>query len=114
MWWVPSLIFVATFSLGVLAATRWLPPLAQGPVGGLVFFVSSGLFGAAGALLGLHVYVTATELKERGGGLFGNKGFNLASNLTSMLFDTGLLLTAAAVVFLLAPKPQAGMPGESA
>ena len=107
MWWIPALVFVATFGAGIMACARWLPDLAPGPVGGLAYFAVSGLAGAGAGLLGLHVYLTVREMEFASGSEpFGSKGTALASGLTSMLFESGLLFAAAAAVYLLAPEAE--------
>jgi len=59
---VPILIVVACLAVGTLAAARWLPELAPGQVGGLAFFVVTGLLAAALALVGLHTYTLINQL----------------------------------------------------
>ncbi|HXD55376.1 MAG TPA: hypothetical protein VN618_11525 [Solirubrobacteraceae bacterium] len=107
MWWIPALVFVATFGAGIMACARWLPEPAPGPVGGMAFFAVSGLVGAGAGLLGLHVYLIVRELESASGsGLFDSKGDALAGGLASMLFDAGLVFAAAAAVYLLAPEAE--------
>ncbi len=105
MWWVPALIFVLAFIGGVLAAARWLPELASGPVGGLAFFAVCGLIGAAVGLTGMHIYSTVRELEElSGNGVFSSKGDVLADGISAILYESGVLFAAAVAVFLLAPR----------
>jgi hypothetical protein len=102
---VPALIFVACFGGGVFAATSWLPDLAEGPVGGMAYFVACGLIGASLGLLGLHVYLTVEQLERGAFGTFGHvDGTLLADGLTTILFDCGSVLGFAAIVYLLAPR----------
>jgi uncharacterized membrane protein YhhN len=98
---VPIAIFVVLLSGGVLAATRWLPDLAPGTVGGIGFFAVCGLLGAALALLGLHVYDTIEAVSGSSGDF---RRTILAGGLAEILFDPGILLGLGVGVYLLAPK----------
>ena len=97
---VPVVVFVACLGAGVTAAARWLPDLAMGPVGGMAFFVVSGLLGAAAGLAGLHIYSIANAV-----GKFKSLGDGeiVATGLASMLWEVGSLVGLAALVYLLAP-----------
>lgn len=104
---VPAVIFVVCLAGGVYAASRWLPELAAGPVGGLAFFAVCGLSGAGLGLTGLRIYGTVRTVKEihgEGGGVFGSKGDVLAGGLAQILFDAGTIFAFAAIVYLLAPR----------
>jgi hypothetical protein len=104
MWWVPVLVFLLCFGGGVAAASRWLPELAEGPVGGFAFFVVCGLLGAAVALVGLHIYLIVRQLElDRLGSSFDNSATTLASGLTSFMFEAGFAVGLGAIVYLLAP-----------
>jgi hypothetical protein len=61
-------IAVVCFFAGAGAASRWLPDLAPGPVGGLAFFAVCGLFGAALAALGVNVDYLVRTLEGSGPG----------------------------------------------
>lgn len=99
---VPPIIFVVCFGAGVFAASRWLPDLAPGPVGGLSFFVVCGLLGAALGVFGLHIYGIVEVLNREGSGDFGHVA--LADGLEQILLECGLLVGVAAGVYLLAPE----------
>jgi hypothetical protein len=76
--------------------------LEAGPVGGLAFFAVCGLIGAGIGLVGLHIYEIAEsvdELAQLG------KGPVVASGLTSMLYEAGLIFGVAIALYLLAPAP---------
>jgi hypothetical protein len=108
VWWIPVAVFVVCFGGGALAAARWLPDLAPGPIGGLAFFLVCGLLGAALALLGLHVYGTVRLIEATSGSsVFESHGEALASGLTSILFESGMISGIAAVTYLLAPRDPA-------
>jgi hypothetical protein len=100
---IPVLIAAVCFFAGAAAGVRWLPDLAEGPVGGLAFFVICGLLGAALALLGLHIYSIVEDLNN-----FSERGAILAGGLENMLWDSGSLLGLATVVYLLAPRVKTG------
>lgn len=105
---IPVLIFLACFSVGVVASSRWLPDLAAGSVAGLAFLLVCGLLGAAAGLLGVSVYTIVEELKHvppvisAGAG----EGELVAGFLRNLVFEDGSLLGFAAVVYLLAPVPE--------
>lgn len=104
---IPSAIFVVCFSTGVWASSRWLPPLAEGAVGGIAFFGVCGLLGAALGLAGLHIYSTVRTVEGLGGGLPSEaKGDLLASGLAQLLFEVGSIFGLALVVYLLAPPAE--------
>jgi hypothetical protein len=108
MWWIPVVVFVVAVALGVMAASRWLPELAEGPVGGLAFFAVCGLIGAAVGIAGLQIYSTVREMEAASGsGPFGSKGDLLANGIDSILYQGGLITAVALIVFLLAPRSRA-------
>ncbi len=100
---VPVLIFAACLSVGVTASSRWLPDLADGPVGGLAFFVVCGLLGIALGLLGLHIYSIVEGLESTNGDF---RKVLLADDLASMAWEVASVLGLAVVVYLLAPPPE--------
>lgn len=103
---IPAVIFVICFCAGVWASTRWLPPLAEGAVGGIAFFGVCGLLGAALGLTGLHIYSIVRTAEDFGSGFPSNgRGGLLASGLEQLLFEVGSIFGLALVVYLLAPPP---------
>ncbi len=103
---VPIIIFVVCLAVGVYASSRWLPELESGAVGGLSFFVVCGLLGAAFAVFGLRIYLIVENL-EVFPGPGSLKRLTVAQGLETMLWECGVLLGAAAVVYLLAPAATA-------
>lgn len=99
---VPVLVFLICFGVGVVAAARWLPELAVGPVGGLAFFVVCGLLAAALSIAGLHAYSIYEALHSPGTRLVDH-GEIMAGGLRNILFDSGTLVALAGIVYLLAP-----------
>jgi hypothetical protein len=101
---VPALVFLACFGGGIFAATRWLPELARGPVGGIAFFAICGLLAAGLGIVGLHIYLLAREIEAFGdaSGLT-NRGSLLASGLLSIMLDAGTIFGLATIAYLLAP-----------
>jgi hypothetical protein len=100
---VPIVIFLACLGAGVTAAARWLPDLAVGPRGGLAFFVVCGLLGAAAGIIGLRIYSIANSIGEFKS--LGN-GEIVADGLADMLWEAGLLLGLATLIYLLAPAAE--------
>jgi hypothetical protein len=101
---VPALVFLACFGGGISAATRWLPELAPGPVGGIAFFAICGLLGAGLGIVGLHIYLMVREIETLGGsGGLENKGGLLASGLLQIMLDGGTVFGLATIAYLLAP-----------
>jgi len=100
---VPVLIFVVCVVAGAVGGTRWLPDLAAGPVGGLAFFVVSGLLGAGLGLVGLHVYSIVEELNNLGDFAGARKSEIIAAGLQSMLWEAGSIFGIGAAVYLLGP-----------
>lgn len=99
---VPVIIFVVAFGVGVYLSRRAIPALAASRTGYLATRVSDFLIGAATAALALNVYlaVRAATL-DRFEGLSRVEPVTYA--LTDALWQTGLLLAAAAAVHLLGP-----------
>jgi len=106
-------VAVVSFTAGAVAAARWLPELAEGPVGSFVFFVVCGLLGASVALISISIDTTIRNLEERGspGDI---RVFIVSNGLTVILRDAGTLAALALIAYLLAPKPAAVEPGQSA
>lgn len=105
---VPILVFVACFGIGITASARWLPDLGPGTVGGVAFFLVSGLLGAALGLSGLGIYSIVREIHAFGGaltngGIATTSGEILADGLRSILVESGTLVGLAGIVYLLAP-----------
>jgi hypothetical protein len=98
---VPIVIAFVCFLGGLLAASRWLPDLADGRVAGISFFLVCGLVGAAVAVVGVDVYGIVRSLELRG---FGERSIIVASQLTDMLRNGGTLFALAALVYLVAPS----------
>jgi hypothetical protein len=103
---VPALVFLACFGGGIFAATRWLPELAPGPVGGIAFFAICGLLGAGLGVVGLHTYIIVQELETIGGTRFDTEGSLLAGGLLTMMLDAGTLFGLATIAYLLAPHDE--------
>jgi hypothetical protein len=98
------IVAVVCFVAGVYSSSRWLPELADGPVGSVAFFVICGLSGAAIGLIGIHVDSVIRSLERSG---LGGKSFDtliVADGLASMLRDSGTVIGLALVAYLLAPK----------
>jgi hypothetical protein len=100
---VPALVFFACFGAGAVSASRWLPDLAPGPVGGLAFFTVVGLISAALSVAGLHAYSSIRELNNPPPGVGLDQAELLASGIRNILVDAGTLFGLAGIVFLLAP-----------
>jgi hypothetical protein len=96
----PIVIAVLCLCGGAFASARWLPDLPTGSIGGFTFFCVCGLISVGVAVFGLHVY-QAIELVHRGNsGQLGREA--LASVLSSMLWESGVVVAFAAGLFLLA------------
>ncbi len=102
---VLAIVVVACFIAGMWAATTWLPPIAEGPVGTLVYFLVCGLTGAILALVGIHVWQIVHALEYRASGGFG--GEIVASGVESLLWESGSLAALVLIAYLLAPKARA-------
>jgi hypothetical protein len=88
---------------GAVAASRWLPDLAPGPVAGVAFVVICGLSGAALTILGLNVdYLVRTLEEEAPHDL---KVEAVTNVVTIVMRDCGSVLALALIAFLLAPRP---------
>lgn len=98
------IVIVACFVAGVWAATRWLPPLADGVIGTIVFFIVCGVAGAVVAVAGIHVWQLVYDLTRREYGL-GAPDF-VADSVSDLLGQVGLLATLGAIAYLVAPKPE--------
>lgn len=102
---VPILIFVVCLLAGVFAMSSWLPELAAGSVGGFAFFVVCGLSGSALGVAGLRIYGVIEGVEGEPRGSF--KRLYVANTLTDMLWESGLLLGLAMVIYLLAARVDA-------
>jgi hypothetical protein len=96
------IVTVACFTAGMWAATTWLPPLAEGPVGTLVYFAVCGLAGAVLAIFGVRVWDIVHELGESGQ-VLGSPRI-VADDLVSVFWECGSLAALTLVAYLLAPK----------
>ncbi len=104
---VPLIVVVACFAGGVWATMRWLPPLAEGPVGTLAYYGVCLLAGGALALVGLEVWeiIHALTSSEARGGLFGRaKTEVVAFGLADIFRDAGSLAALTLIAYLVAPK----------
>jgi len=97
------IVAVACFTAGVWGATTWLPPLAEGSVGTLIYFVVCGLGGAALLIFGVHVWQIVRELEENYRPILGSADV-LASGLVETLWQSGTIAALALIPYLLAPK----------
>ena len=99
---VPVVIFVIAFGAGVYLSRRVVPVLATSKTGYLATRVSDVLIGAATAALALNVYLAIrAATSDTFEGLSRAEPITYA--LTDALWQTGLLLAAAAAVHLLGP-----------
>jgi len=96
------IIAIACFLAGAMAASRWLPDLAAGPVGTMAFFVICGLCGAVVGLFGLNI---DAMIKQAEGIGHGQEQLAVAVGLLDILRDCGPLAAFALIAFLLAPRP---------
>jgi hypothetical protein len=97
-------VAVVCFIAGVGASSRWLPELADGPVGGIAYFIVCGLAGAALSALGLNIDATVRSLEGTGSNLDGIETTILADSLISIMRDCGTIAGLALIAYLLAPK----------
>jgi hypothetical protein len=110
---VLAIVVVACFVAGMWAATTWLPPLAEGPVGTLVYFVVCGLAGAVLTIFGIRIWGIVHDLENMGTGFPGTSEI-VASGLETLLWDCGSLAALTLVAYLLAPKaPEASAPSSN-
>jgi hypothetical protein len=108
---VLAIVVVACFVAGVWAATTWLPPLAEGPVGTLVYFAVCGLAGAVLAIFGIRIWGIVRELEEAR--IIGTPQL-VADGLQTLLWDCGSLATLTLIAYLLAPKaPETSTPSSN-
>jgi hypothetical protein len=101
---VLAIVVVGCFIAGMWAATTWLPPLAEGPVGTSVYFVVCGLAGAVVALAGIHVWQIVYWLERTSSGMLGGRPEVVASGLGELLWECGSLAALTLLAYLLAPK----------
>jgi hypothetical protein len=99
------IVAVACFIAGIWAATTWLPPLAQGSVGTLVYFAVSGLAGASLALCGIRIWGIVRSIEESQA---LSESEIVASGVLDMLWQAGSLAALALIAYLLAPRPRSG------
>ena len=107
---VPLVVFFGCFIVGAVAAARWLPALAEGPVGGLAFFAVCGLLAAALGVLGLGVEQVVRSLESEQGQL---GRLVVSDGLATAGRDAGMLFGLAVAVYLLAPRPEQPPPTEA-
>jgi hypothetical protein len=98
------IIAVVCFIAGVAASTRWLPPLADGPVGGLTYFIVCGLAGASLATVGIYVDSTIRALERHGEFTGSLESVIVSDGLLGICRDAGMLAGLALIAYLLAPK----------
>ncbi len=96
---VLAIVAVTCFIAGMWAATSWLPPLAEGAVGTLVYVAVSGLAGAVLAVIGIHVWQIVHA--ERA---FGSSPEIVSTRVDSLLWESGTLAALALIAYMLAPK----------
>jgi hypothetical protein len=95
-------VAVVCFVAGIVAVTRWLPDLAEGPVGTMAYFVVCGLSAAAVSLVGINIDQIVRQLEKNAHGDLAV--FIVSSGLTSMLRDSGTVAGLALIAYLLAPR----------
>jgi hypothetical protein len=96
-------VAVACFLAGSVGLSRWLPELAEGPTGTMVFFVVCGLGGAVLALIGIDVDGIVRGLGEHHT-TQGLKIFVVTDGLVAILRDAGTVAALALIAYLIAPK----------
>ena len=101
---VPVLIFLVCFAVGTVATARWLPVLAPGKIGGLAFFVVTGMLAAALSLVGVRIYAMINQLNS--GELNIVKSEIVAVGIRDILWQAGTIFGLACVIYLLAPSPE--------
>lgn len=107
---VLAIVAVACFVAGVWGVTKWLPPLAEGSVESLVYFVVCGLAGAALVVFGVHIWDIVRELEQNN--RFPESDDLVASELVEAIWQAGTLAALALIPYLLARKGERiGSPG---
>ena len=101
---VPVLIFAACFAVGTVAAARWLRSLAPEAIGGLAFFVVTGLLAAALSLVGVRIYAIINQLDHIEGHI--EESEIIAAGIRDILWQAGTIFGFACVIYLLAPSPE--------
>jgi hypothetical protein len=109
---VPILIFVACFAVGMLAAARWLPSLADEKIGGLAFFVVTGLLAAALSLVGVRIYAIINQLNHVEQAKIIESEI-IAAGIRDILWQAGTVFGFACVIYLLAPSPEDADEGQT-
>jgi hypothetical protein len=94
---------VVAFAAGLLLARRYAPALAATQTGRISARVVEILVGASAAVLALNVYTLVRNVSDSAG--VGLDAEVFAFIATDALWQTGLLVAAAAAVHLLAPPP---------
>ena len=107
------IVAVVCFSAGAVASARWLPALAEGPVGTIAFFVVCGLSGAALATVGIHFDGLARELERTGLDSSTLETSIVADRLIGAFFDGGALGALALIAYLIAPKRRVAAPAHA-
>jgi hypothetical protein len=98
------IVTVVCFIAGVAASTRWLPPLSDGPVGGIAYFIVCGLAGATLATVGINVDSTVRALERSSEGSGELESIIVSDGLLGICRDAGMLAGLALIAYLLAPK----------
>jgi hypothetical protein len=98
-----AIVAVVCFIGGMWAATTWLPPLAEGPVGTLAYFVVCGLAGAVIAVVGIHVWQIGHIAKVKEGPKYLHEE-GIIGYVDSLMWETGTLAALAFIAYLLSPK----------
>jgi len=101
---VPVLIFLVCFAVGTVATARWLPVLAPGKIGGLAFFVVTGMLAAALSLVGVRIYAIINQLNHIEGHV--EQSEIIAVGIRDILWQAGTIFGLACVIYLLAPSPE--------
>jgi hypothetical protein len=100
-----AIVAAGCFIAGTWAATKWLPPLADGPVGTLAYFVVCGLAGAVLAVVGIHVWQIGHIAKVKEGPSYLHEE-SIIGYVDSLIWEAGTLAGVALVAYVLAPKAQ--------
>jgi hypothetical protein len=108
---LPIVISVVCFGGAFGASIRWLPPLADNPVGTFAGFAVAALFGVAGAVIGLELYEMVRDLRDltgTGDSIPGSTKSQIVSDhIRAAGYEGGVVAGLACIVYLLAPQ---GMP----